>query len=269
MPLDGEFFRVAAPLRVPAMGTEHVSFLLYALIMMLRPKSVLEIGAGYSTLFLSQALADAAAESQQDQLRLKKATAGDDRTQILSDLAQRDYSPHLFVIDHLGHPKTSAGGVPAALSQLGIDGFTTFVEGRFAGASSQLPAAAIPLDFVWFDCGAATNAGTIFLNEYWPLVNAEGGLVALHSMHVPLYGAGAGLRGMKVPSALLNEIRKQLADAGREREFELLSLVEPHKRVQGDVTIIKRLGPLSRIRKPPFEQDAQEFGHGARQLRRL
>src|SRR5262249_53565457 len=51
-PLDAEFFRVAEPLRVPMMGTEHVSHLLYALILMLRPRSVLEIGAGYSTLFL-------------------------------------------------------------------------------------------------------------------------------------------------------------------------------------------------------------------------
>jgi hypothetical protein len=269
MPLDGEFFRVAAPLRVPSMGTEHVSFLLYSLILMLRPKSVLEIGAGYSTLFLSQALADAAAESHQDQLRFKEAAQGNDRVQILSDAAKTDYSPHLYVIDHLGHPKTSAGSVPAALCQLGVDGFTTFIEGRFAGASRHLPPAALPLDFVWFDCGAATGAGIAFLNEYWPLVNAEGGLVAFHSMYVPLYGAGTGLGGLKVPSALLNEIRKQLADAGREREFELLSLVEPHKRVQGDVTIIKKLGKLSRIREPAFEQDAQEFGRGTGQLTRL
>jgi Methyltransferase domain len=269
MPLDGKFFRIAEPLRVPTMGTEHVSLLLYALILMLRPRSVLKIGAGYSTLFLAQAIADAAEESQQDISRLQLVKAGDGRGQILSDAARKEYIPHLHVIDHLGHPKTSAGGVPAALSQLGVNHFATVLEARFAGASGRLPATALPLDFIWFDCGAATNAGVTFLNEYWPLVNADGGLVAFHSMYVPLHSAETGRGGIRVPSALLNEIRKQLADAGRQRDFEILSLVEPHKWIQGDVTIIKKLGPLARIREPAFERDAREFGGGKGPLRRL
>src|SRR5262249_12021946 len=137
LPLDAEFFRVADPLRVPSMGTENVAPLLYALVSMLRPTSVLEIGAGYTTLFLARALADAANEARCDRQQLERAGDDGERVKILSDAARKDYRPHLYVIDDLHHPKTSADKVESGLTQLNLGGFATMIEGTFAGSSSR------------------------------------------------------------------------------------------------------------------------------------
>lgn len=260
MPLDAKFFEIAEPLRVPSMGTEHVALLLYSLVSMLRPRSVLEIGAGYTTLFLARALADAKSEADRDRNRTQAESAGDQRLQILSDEALRDYQPCLYVIDDLSYPDTSSSTVENAFDRLGVADIARFITANFRGASRLLPASAVPVDFVWFDCGAATDAGVTFLNEYWPLVNENGGVIAFHSLHVALKGVPPERSGFRIPSPLLNELRKRQVDAGRRRQFELVSLVEPHKILQGDVTILTKVGGLNQIRDLPFEEDAIRFG---------
>jgi hypothetical protein len=239
------------------MGTDRVSLLLYSLVVMLRPRSVLEIGSGYSTLFLARAVADAALDAQQDRRALAADSPESAASRILSEGALKEYTPHLFTIDSLRHPRTSAGLVPGALDRLGLSGVATVLNGGFAGASRRLPSTAMPLDFIWFDCGASDEAGVEFVNEYWPLVNADGGLVALHSMQLPLRGVLSARGKVRIPSPLLNELGKQQADLGRRRAFELLTLVEPHKLLQGDVAIIRKTGPLSRIRDRAFNEDAK------------
>lgn len=237
------------------MGTEHVGPLLYSIVSMLRPSSVLEVGAGYTTLFLAQALADAAAEARGDRNLIRTRTTSD-RADLLSARAADDYQPHLYVIDNLRHPHTSAGRVPEALARLGLSDHTQFIDSRFAGASDRLPPRARPLDFVWFDCGAAQENGMTFLEEYWPLLRVNGGVLALHSMHVPIRTGSSDRAATMVPSALLNELSRRHAEEGRQRAFEILSLVEPHKAAQGDLTLIRKLGPLDAIRTTdgPFAQ---------------
>ena len=58
MPLDQEFLAVAQKAYSSTMGTENMAPLLYSLARFTRPRNVLEIGAGYTTLFLLQAMAD-------------------------------------------------------------------------------------------------------------------------------------------------------------------------------------------------------------------
>ncbi len=53
MPLDPRFYRAVEPLYFSGMGTEHVAPLLYTLARMTRPRSVLEVGLGYTTPFLA------------------------------------------------------------------------------------------------------------------------------------------------------------------------------------------------------------------------
>jgi hypothetical protein len=55
----GQKFRDAArALESPKMGTEAVAPLLYDLVMLHRPRRILEVGGGLSTLYLLKALAD-------------------------------------------------------------------------------------------------------------------------------------------------------------------------------------------------------------------
>lgn len=229
------------------MGTEHVAPLLYSLAGLLRPSSVLEVGGGYTTLFLAQALADAAAEAAQD-AELLTSGCVTERTRLLSVRAKAPYHPVLVVLDDLTHPKSRAGAVPETLKKLGLDQRVTLIQTGFAGASQQMLSTACPFDLIWFDCGAAGANGSQFLYEYWPLLNDNGGVLVLHSMYTPLRTLETGSTPVMVPSAILNELSKRQADEGRGRTFELLSLIEPHKTAQGDLTIIRRIGPLARIR---------------------
>lgn len=242
------------------MGTEHVALLLYSLVSMLRPRSVLEIGAGYTTAFLARALADARDEAAADRQQLQAGAPSGGRAQILCAGAVDSYLPHLHVIDDLSYPETSAFAVESAIDRMGVSDIATLIKSDFRGASHRLPASALPLDFVWFDCRAAADGGVSFLNEYWPLLNEAGGVVVFHSMQVPLRKGASARPTMRVPSPLLNELRKRQADAGRGRTFELVSLMEPHKIDQGDVTILTRIGGLERVRNSAFADETARFG---------
>ena len=58
------FLKVASPLYDMHMGCENMGPMLYSLIRFLKPKRVLEIGAGYTSLFLLQALVDNGKEEE-------------------------------------------------------------------------------------------------------------------------------------------------------------------------------------------------------------
>jgi hypothetical protein len=66
VPIDAVFDDAVGPLADPGMGTENVGPLLYARVRMRRPRNVLAVGLGSSTLCILQALADNAAESAHD-----------------------------------------------------------------------------------------------------------------------------------------------------------------------------------------------------------
>ncbi len=56
--MDREFITSVEELNVPTMGAEVMGPLLYSLIRFVRARSVLEAGAGYTTLFIAKALRD-------------------------------------------------------------------------------------------------------------------------------------------------------------------------------------------------------------------
>ena len=55
---DREFLEACRPLYSVHMGVENAASLLYSLIRFVKPKSVVEVGAGYTSLWLLRALAD-------------------------------------------------------------------------------------------------------------------------------------------------------------------------------------------------------------------
>ncbi|HUG35828.1 MAG TPA: hypothetical protein VML54_02690, partial [Candidatus Limnocylindrales bacterium] len=72
MPLTAEFLRAVAPVdKNWSMGVELVSPLLYSLIRCAKPRSALEVGAGYSSLFILQALADNAEEFERHRAEMR------------------------------------------------------------------------------------------------------------------------------------------------------------------------------------------------------
>src|SRR5262245_48295768 len=80
MDIDRQFLMTARAAFDPFLarsGTEHVAQLLYSIVRMVKPKSVVEFGSGYTTLFLLAALKENALDfiEESDCLRAKTDSA--------------------------------------------------------------------------------------------------------------------------------------------------------------------------------------------------
>lgn len=264
MPLDAFFYQTVAPLHHAGMGTEHVAPLLYSLIRMTRPRNALEVGLGYTTPFIAQALKDNAEEFRQDRELLQRPGQDEER-RLLLDAAhyERDYRPRLHAIDDFSDKDSSGAEALTAVRALGLEALVSVHQGDFRGRSRELERTALPLDFVWFDCGGLPEY-VDFIEEYWRLISLEHGLLLLHFTYWTLPFEREGVKEIKlIAGPIVNEIKRQQLKTGVSARFEVLSLVEPHKSRQGSVTLVRRLPWTSMCRDRAFEQEVQEI-FGAR-----
>jgi hypothetical protein len=225
--VDKSFRKGATDLISSEMGTEAVAPLLYDLVMLHRPRRILEIGGGLSSLYLLKGLADcdAAMEGERSSSREK------------GSLLNRSYydassSPsRMHMIDNFSHIDTTANKVAQTASDLGIDGPLVVHEAYFNGFAGKLPKEDLPFDMVWFDCGHIENFQH-FRNHFWPLVNKNGGLILMHSLATNFHG-----------QMFLAELKLDQA-TNSFKEFEMMTLMEPHKLMQNSITCIRLTGDL-------------------------
>lgn len=235
------------------MGTEAAAFVLYGLVRMARPRNVLEVGLGYTTPFLACALADAREEFEADRRLLADPGQDDPRLEVLiPPFYRQDYRPRLIAIDDFSLEDSSAPKVVEVLKALELDGIVRVCEGNFRGHSKRLAPGDLPLDFVWFDCGGPRDY-VDFIGEYWPLINADHGMLVLHFTYwtVEMRRGGETLPAM-ISSPIIDEIKRQQAAGGIAARFEMLSLLEPHKSRQGSVTLVRKLSAPSLCRNRDF-----------------
>jgi hypothetical protein len=211
-------FKTAAQKLDGRFGTESVAPLLYALARMVRPRLVFEVGAGLSTLYLLQALADCVADDHGDR-------RSDRNKYGKTNWYERPYVPRLITLDDQSHGGNTVAKLRRAVEELNLAPYLDLRAERFEGFASKLPEEMLPLDLVWFDCGGLPEY-TDFTLEYWPLVNPNGGLIVYHSTLT-----NADLRAFT--EVLINRQR-----AGS--EFELLNLLEPQKKLQNSLSIVRR-----------------------------
>ena len=154
---DNLSFKNPSPIEYPAlyrpgMGTENVGGFLRAMAHMLRPKNILEIGAGYTTPFLLEAL-------------INNKRVYDDGNLKASYFKNYIYESKLVVIDNssLGELSKKPGMEDIILSK-----YTEFIEGNFEGKAELLHERYGNFDFVWFDCGGAKEYKQ-FIDEYWDI----------------------------------------------------------------------------------------------------
>ena len=96
-----------------------------------------------------------------------------------TDYFLRDYKAVLHAIDDYSIEGSSAHKVMDVLAKLKLQGMVKVYNGDFRGMSQRMDPSAFPLDLVWFDCGGVPEY-VDFLDEFWPLINADGGLLLLH-----------------------------------------------------------------------------------------
>ena len=235
------FLATAAPLYDVHMGVENMAPLLYSLVRFTKPRTVVELGAGYTTLFLLQALADNAEERAALALNLPGTAWLDD--------APAEGPGHLHVVDNCAHEHSTAGAVSAAASSLGLRPLLSFhaIDAFSPDLPSMLPGG--PVDILWIDLGAGPRL-TSLVAAWWPRIRADGGILAVHSTLTNETGR-AWLAHMKRAAAAAmmveaNALEGQDVTAALAALpygcFELLSLLEPHKRLQNSFTCLRRRG---------------------------
>lgn len=271
--LSASFLKTASELLVPYAGTDLMAPLLYQLVRTTRPRSVLEAGSGYSTLFLLQALHDNAVEYEEQKKaflakteRLKVAMKeggkplwGDQQSSLFWDWMAappahlepsyflREYRPHLYAFDDLSSRDGSASAVVRVARALGLDHLLTFVDASPIGCSQRIEAAHRPLDLIFNDAAEYEE----FFEEYWEALDPRGGLMLFHNT----FNSWSSSR------LLVKDLK--LRQAACPQELEVMSIVEPHKSYQGSFTMVRR---ISEVRERSFEVRMPEILANAEEL---
>jgi len=232
-------------------GTELIAPLLYTLIRSTRPRTVVEFGCGYTTLFLAQALTDAADEARTElsperqsdpsswllrtSERGKKLMGEWERSGAffgegkLQRRAHAEYRPKLHCVDMFSTEAgqkgyfTSADAFREAAVELGVSSVLTVHQSEWMEWTKALTAAFPPIDFLWWDGFRPPQ-----FSRVWKRVNPNGGLCVLHST------LGNSRNFAWLQALKLKHLSKSYAD------FEVLSLLEGHKWAQNSCTMLRK-----------------------------
>lgn len=225
---------------VPHSGTEHMATLLYSLVRMTRPRSVVEFGAGYTTFFLLAACSENAADVLDEAELLGEKTSmaksssewfarGGLACGVDPSFYLLPYKPRVYCFERQATDSEYAMRLRQAVDELGLAEFLDFMPGT-SPASDALPPEAFPIDIAWNDdCGYSS-----FYDVFWPRLNPSGGLMIFHNT-----------AGEKSAWQLIDELRRKSAANG---ESDAVTLVEPHKLNQNSCTILRRTSEF----EPPF-----------------
>lgn len=222
--IGDEFLAHVEKLAVPEMGTDATAPLLYWLIRTVRPRTVVEVGMGYTTPFLAQALRDNVTAVADERNLL-----GHPDGPVRQPLAHRKYYdepylPQLVCIDRMTDPTSSAPRVWQVLDELGIRDVCEVLEGDMQGQADNVRERLGLVDFAWID----TWDTLAFVREYWDLINPAGGILAVH--YLMTYPQGrAVLRYIESLRGL---------EGGR---LEVTNLLEPHRLAQNSTTLVRRV----------------------------
>lgn len=232
---DGTFRSVAAELYSATMGTEAVAELLYGLIVLVRPVRVLEIGGGYTTLFILRAVADSVLNYEREAKALSDRRGPDDGNAaprlLLRSYYTQPYAPRVVMIDDMSHPASTAARVRAVAARAGCGSYLDVVGAKFPEETTQILNGITPIDFAWLDCGSR-HTYAAFVKEVWPRMSTDGGIVAIHSTETNAEG-----------QRFMQELRRRHA-GGELGPVEVCSLLEPHKSRQNSVSLFRFVGGL-------------------------
>ena len=192
-------------------GTENVGPLLRALVQMIRPQRILELGQGYCTPFLLDGLK--ANEKIYDEGNLDPS---------YKKWHESNNDPRLVVID------------VATLPQLDSK-YVEHIQGTFQGKSQELFDKYGEFDMVWFDCGGPEDYQD-FVQEYWNICS--------HYMffHYTFF-QGQPTTAVDAISVAIDGWARLMGSSNVQR-FDIL---EPHKAGQGSITMLRKVPRTSRL----------------------
>ena len=211
--------------------TENVGPFIYSTIKTIRPKKILEIGAGYTSIFFGHALKEIEEEDSFDVKLLNEQQADPNwerRQRLLNKNYQFKSDSKLIIVDNFSKEKhDTARPVDNAINKLNINKYIDFVEadGMNLQKINELIAKSLPLDFVFLDFGAGAALPILF-KFYFERINSQGGYIMVHST---LTNAMHRLWLAELKLKYIND-----------SNVEIMSFLEPNKIMQNSFTLIKK-----------------------------
>lgn len=240
----------------PGMGTEHSASLISALIRMTRPATVVEIGAGDSTIFIAKALQQARQDWQHDK-DLLDASTWQERSALLDPTGIPDrYQPRLITIDDFTAEGSSAEEAWDALKDHDVDrDLVTFVNSNFYALDEATIASWGAIDIAWIDAGTPAD-DVRFVAALWEHI-APGGYLCLHEPTMLTTVSMVGTqRVRRVRTPIWEELFRRLDDS-----FELITLPELHKYRQSGLGIVRKRQQNERVlRSQPLQSELVALG---------
>ena len=238
---DEKFLELVEPLYDLHMGVENMGPLLYALCRFVKPRRILEVGAGYTSIFLLQALVDNEDEIERYHTMIERDAARlGDVPWAVNDYDYSARDARLHIVDNCAHEHTTAHKVTDIAETLGYrhflhvhitDAFDKELPSTLAVSETQY------FDLLWIDLGAA-NRIEGFFEDWWHRVDAEGGLVIVHSTLTN-----------SLSRVWLERMRRLASNGGRDDDgstpfgpFVTISFLEPCKVFQNSCSIFQKRG---------------------------
>jgi len=215
------------------MGVENLGPLLYSFVRFTKKRRIVEIGAGYTTPWILQALADNDAE-----MRRIQALKDQGKARLLDypwvndkEVDKCGEEPAVLkCIDNCQHQKETATGAVGVAQQLGLGPYLEFVEGD--AFELMAPSCLEPnsIDILWCDFGVGSRMKD-FVSGAWKALR-PGGFLLSHS-------------------TLTNQRTRDWLEAVRTRqsqamtglplgEYVEVSLLEPHKHYQNSLSVLQK-----------------------------
>jgi Methyltransferase domain/2OG-Fe(II) oxygenase superfamily len=225
--LDRTFLHHTSSLYNPHMGVENAGPFLYSFLRMTKKKKIVEIGAGYTSLWILQALRDNEVEMQ----RVKELSdAGKHKLMdypwsVLPPDSHTETSS-LLCVDNCAHQKQTATGAQSIAQSLGLDAYFEF---RRCDAF-DLDFDNESIDVLWCDFGVGARMKD-FAASAWPSLR-PGGFLLCHSTITNLHTRDwlEAIRGRQ--SCDITGIPPD--------EYVEVSLLEPHKHYQNSISILQK-----------------------------
>lgn len=209
------------------MGCENMAPQLYSMVRFLKVQNILEVGAGYTSIFLLQALHDNQLEIENLAKLNRAGQCSIDKQpycvgQKLEEIHKRKSILHC--VDHMGHAHTTANKVLEIAKDLNIDSHLQLHDIDFWEFDLQYEDEEEEIDFIWLDFAAGSKLNEVF-NRWWGRLK-NGGFILCHS-------------------TLTNSMTREWLEDMRKREnnkwtFESVSFLEPHKYFQNSFSMFQK-----------------------------
>jgi len=223
------FLKHVSSLYNPHMGVENAGPLLYSFIRFTKVRTIVEIGAGYTTLWLLQALKDNDDEMTrvhklEQEGKCKLLDCNWTVPNIVEDY--NDRSSSLLCIDNCLHQKETATGAGAISETLGLGSYLKFVKGDAFDMKFDTES----IDMLWCDFGVGSRMKD-FVSSAWKSIR-PGGYLLCHSTLT-------NTRTRNWLEKLRNGCGVDETGIPPEEVVEL-SLLEPQKRYQNSLSVLQK-----------------------------